>query len=307
MFNHTKLAKKPKQFLSLTGVTVPQFDSLSKEIQKQYITTEEKRLSKNKRKRSIGAGRHFDLPLKDRILMLLMYYRMYTTHDMLGMIFDLNKSNVSRNIRYLEPAIKKSIPIPAKKYADSKKVTNIAQLQEFFPELIAITDGTEQQIPRPKNRTKRKTHYSGKKKKHTVQNQITINLNGEIIHKSTHSPGSHHDYKIYKSKHPVLSDQLLQFYDLGYLGIQKDFENQISILPYKKKKGKELSDWQKEWNKSQSAIRINVEHVIAQIKKFRISGDTFRNKLCRYDVISDIVCGIVNFKIKWKQEFIVIP
>jgi len=34
---------------------------------------------------------------------------------------------------------------------------------------------------------------------------------------------------------------------------------------------------------------------------------TFRNRLCRYDVISDIVCGIVNFKIRWKQEFIVIP
>ncbi len=78
MFNHTKLSKKPKQFLSVTGLTVTQFDSLSKEIQKHYKTTEEKRLSKQKRKRGIGAGRHFEHSLKDRILMLLMYYRMYT-------------------------------------------------------------------------------------------------------------------------------------------------------------------------------------------------------------------------------------
>ncbi len=162
------------------------------------------------------------------------------------MIFDLNKLNVMCDIRYLEPAVKQSIPIPAKKYADSKKIINMVQLQEFFPELIAITDGTEQSIPRPKNKKKRKTHYSGKKKKHTVTNQITVNLNGEIIHKSTHSPGSHHDYKIYKSKYPVLSDQLLNFYDLGYLGVQKDFPKQISILPYKKKKGKVLTDSQKE-------------------------------------------------------------
>ena len=41
---------------------------------------------------------------------------------------------------------------------------------EFFPELIAITDETEQSIPRTKNKKKRKTHYSEKKKKHTVQN-----------------------------------------------------------------------------------------------------------------------------------------
>ena len=67
------------------------------------------------------------------------------------------------------------------------------KLQQFFPELIAITDGTEQQIPRPKDKRKRKSHYSGKKKKHTVQNQITINLDGMIIHKSAHSPGCHHD------------------------------------------------------------------------------------------------------------------
>ena len=46
MFNHTKLAKKPKQFLSITGLTIPQFDSLSKEIKKQYKITETKRLSK---------------------------------------------------------------------------------------------------------------------------------------------------------------------------------------------------------------------------------------------------------------------
>ena len=255
----------------------------------------------------MGAGHKFDLSLKDRILMFLMYYRMYTTYDMLGMIFDLDKSNVMRDIRYLEPAVRKSIPIPAKKYADSKKLKTIQELQQFFPELIVITDGTEQPIPRPKDRTKRKSHYSGKKKKHTVQNQITINLDGIIIHKSIHSPGSHHDYKIYKSKHPTLSERLLQFYDLGYLGIQKDFPKQISILPYKKKKRKELTAYQKEWNKIQSKIRIKVEHVIAQIKKFRINRAVFRNKLCRYDSISEIVCGIVNFKMQWKQEFVVIP
>ncbi len=306
MFNHKKLAKKQKQFLSITGVTPQQFDSLSKEIEKQYTITEVKRLSENKkRQREIGAGHKFNHPLKDRIIMLLMYYRMYTTHDLLGMIFDLDKSNVMRDIKYLEPAVKKSIPIPAKKYADSKKINSIESLQELFPELIAITDGTEQSIPRPKD--KKKTHYSGKKKKHTVQNQITINLNGEIIHKSSHAPGSHHDYKIYKSKHPILPEELMVFYDLGYLGVERDFPKQISILPYKKKKGKELTDSQKEWNKAQSKIRIKVEHIIAQIKKFRINSDTFRNRLCRYDIISEIVCGLVNFKIRWKQEFVVIP
>ena len=98
----------------------------------------------------------------------------------------------------------------------------------------------------------------------------------------------------------------MQFYDLGYLGIEKDFENQISILPYKKRSEK-IDYYSKVVEQDQRSIRIKVKHVIAQIKKFRINKDTFRNKLCRYDAISDIVCGIVNFKIKWRQEFVVTP
>ena len=181
--------------------------------------------------------------------MLLVYYRMYLTYDLTGHLFGLDQSNVSRNIRYLEPAVKQSIPIPSKFYADSKKINDIQQLQQLFPELIAITDGTEQQIPRPKDRTKRKTHYSGKKKRHTVKNQITINLNGEIIHKPPHSPGRRNDFAILKIKHPVLSEELMVFYDFGYLGVEKDFPDQTSVLPYKRKKGKKLTLSQKEWNK----------------------------------------------------------
>ena len=306
MITYLKLSKKPKQFLSFTGITMQQFDAIVIDVKKQYSITEKARLSKRKRLRKIGAGHKFDLSVQDKLVMLLVYYRLCITCELAGYLFDFDQSNLNRNIRYLEPAVK-SIPIPAKIYANSKKINNISQLQEFFPNLIAITDGTEQQIPRPKNRTKKKTHYSGKKKKHTVKNQITINLKGEIIHKPPHSSGRRNDYAILKIKHPVLSEELMVFYDLGYLGVEKDFPKQISILPYKKKRGKELTISQKEWNKLQSKIRIKVEHAISKIKKFRISSDTFRNRLCRYDVISDIVCGIVNFKIRWKQEFVVIP
>ena len=307
MITYLKLSKKPKQFLSFTGVTLQQFDAIAKNVKKQYPITEKARLSKRKRRRKIGAGHKFDLSIEDKLVMLLVYYRLYITCELAGYLFDLDQSNVNRNIKYLEPAVKQSIPIPAKMYSDSKKINSLTQLQEFFPNLIAITDGTEQQIPRPKNKKKRKIHYSGKKKKHTVKNQITINLNGEIIHKPPHSSGRRNDYAILKIKHPVLSEELMVFYDLGYLGVEKDFPKQISILPYKKKKGKELIISQKEWNKLQSKIRIKVEHAISKIKKFRINSDTFRNRLCRYDTISDIVCGIINFKIQWKQEFIVIP
>jgi hypothetical protein len=66
-------------FRSFTGLTVQEFDDIyDKEITKRYDKHENKRLSKRKvRERSIGAGRPFKLDVKDRFLMLLVYYHLF--------------------------------------------------------------------------------------------------------------------------------------------------------------------------------------------------------------------------------------
>ena len=131
--------KNQRRFSHTQEVTRQQFDVILKDVRKNYRITEKKRLSQDTRQRNIGAGRKFDLDVKDRLVMLLVYYRMYLTYDLTGHLFGLDQSNVSRNIRYLEPAVKQSIPIPAKLYVDSKKINSLQQFQEFFPELIVIT------------------------------------------------------------------------------------------------------------------------------------------------------------------------
>jgi len=70
---------------------------------------------------------------------------------------------------------------------------SISEIEAMFPSFEAFIDATEQEIPRPKNKTKRKTHYSGKKKKHTIT-QFAVNKQDTIIHKSPHAKGSTHDY-----------------------------------------------------------------------------------------------------------------
>jgi hypothetical protein len=41
--------------------------------------------------RDIGAGRPFKLDLRDRFLMLLVYYRLYITYTLAGFLFDLDE------------------------------------------------------------------------------------------------------------------------------------------------------------------------------------------------------------------------
>ena len=77
------------------------------------------------------------------------------------------------------------------------------------------------------------------------------------------------------------------------------------MLPFKRKnpgRGKrdvaqELSAEQKDFNKLLAKESVIVEHTNSRVKKFRIFGDEFRNRLKRYDIMTDIVCGLVNFRI----------
>ena len=86
-------------------------------------------------------------------------------------------------------------------------------------------------------------------------------------------------------------------FDLGFLGVEEDFPQQLSSLPFKKEKDCELTVQQKDYNREHSRRRIAIEHVICRIKKYRIMNDIFRNRLKKYDKVSDIVSGLVNYRI----------
>jgi hypothetical protein len=59
-------------------------------------------------------------------------------------------------------------------------------------------------------------------------------------------------------------------FDLGFLGVEKDFPKQkSSFLPIKKEKDCcELSSQEKEYNRTLSKRRIVIEHAIYRLKKY---------------------------------------
>ena len=99
-----------------------------------------------------------------------------------------------------------------------------------------------------------------------------------------------HDYDIYKKNNPLVPKQVVNVFDLGYLGVEKDFPSeQLSSLPIRKKRNKDLSSEEMEYNKSHSKKRIVIEHTICRLKKYRILADVFRNRLRKYNKVSDCI------------------
>ena len=150
----------------------------------------------------------------------------------------------------------------------------------------------------------KKDYYSGKKKRHTIKTQLMMvnNKDGEILlYKSRHhKKGRKHDYSVYKDEHPVTPpSQVENYFDLGYHGIENDFPDVKVVLPIKKKRNIELTKKEKRDTTRDIVDREynSRTYSICRIKKFGIMGSKYRNRLKRYDVMFDIVSGLVNYRI----------
>ena len=254
MLNYSVLSKNHQHFRNFSGLELQEFETLNIQLKNNYRAFEQKRLKRENRKRAIGAGHPFCLPLTDRLLILLTCYHMYTSSTLLGYLFGISQTCVLKNIKKIEPLVSEVLPLPKKEYDKVKKLESVEEIEAMFPGFKAFLDATEQEIPRPHAKRKRKTHYNGKKKKHTVKTQLTVNKQGLIVHKTGHVKGSMHDYALYKRSHPQLPSNVRLDLDLGYLGIKDDYPKLNCALPIKRKnpgrgkrgmKGPELSVGQK--------------------------------------------------------------
>jgi hypothetical protein len=145
--------------------------------------------------------------------------------------------------------------------------------------------------------------YSDKKKRYTtVQIQIMVNNRGYILHKVSRKEKYMIIYSIYKENHSAIPKEVVTVIELEYLGLEKDYSEQLSALPYKKKINQCLSQEEKYYNTVHSKKRIVLEHTVSSLKKYRIMIDIFRNKFRKYNRISDIVAGLINYRIMNKYR-----
>jgi hypothetical protein len=146
LLSYERLSKKPLLFKSFTaGLAIHEFDNIyDKKITKRYEKHEIQRLSKRKdREREIGAGRHFKLNKRDRILMLLVYYRLYMTYTLSGFLFNLDQNNVCRDIQKIDSLVRQWLPIPQKIYKLTKRLKTQEEVEKCFPGFLDFIDSTE--------------------------------------------------------------------------------------------------------------------------------------------------------------------
>ncbi|HXT82926.1 MAG TPA: hypothetical protein VN704_01020 [Verrucomicrobiae bacterium] len=72
------------------------------------------------------------------------------------------------------------------------------------------------------------------RRKDILQRQLMVNNSGYILHKVAHKKGKRHDYNIYKKNQPITLKEVVNVFDVGYSGVESDYPEQLSSIPYRK-------------------------------------------------------------------------
>lgn len=312
MFDYDSLCRHPAAFRSLAGMGRGEFDALYGEFEVAEARVRRGSLTTKrgtKRRRAAGGGPPHHNDGRGRVLMALVWLRVYPTYDLLGYFFGLHKRNAQLNAR-ATLAVLESLhgfdfdrPGP-----ERRKLSTPEQVMEAFPAVRLVIDAREQRCRRPGGGKAgtfeaQKPYYSGKKKCHTLKTQIAVGPDGLIESVSdSHPGGSTHDATLLRQT--GLADRLdhgggeAVMWDKGYDPARKHYPGRPLVQPTKARRNHPLTEEQKEANKVIARYRVVVEHGIAQMNRFTALRQVFRGRVqnhARYHSQAvRVVAGLVN-------------
>jgi hypothetical protein len=289
--SHTeRLLRCPEAFRRLTGLDAAAFHALLPQVEPAWLDAQRRRHHRPNRRRRPGAGRKFSLGVADQLLVLLLYYRTYVSHVFLAFLFGVDDSTICRTIRRIEPLLAGIFRIPERR---------IELRQDEIRELFF--DGTERPTRRPRKGQRR--CYSGKKKRHTLKNQVVVVRRRKkagrrkagqeekrrlrVAAVSPTAAGKVHDKKVYDRSRTIVPPGVARVGDTGYQGT-------TLRTPVKRRPGQELTRRQRRGNRRLSRRRVAAEHALGKMKIWRIAGERYRNPVRRHTLVIKNVAGLHN-------------
>jgi hypothetical protein len=243
-----------------------------------FVQKCEKRWRKREGKKKVS-GRPYEIGgLKEHLMLLLLLYRCHVTQEFAGILFGADKGTICRSLKRIE-----AIALPVLKVKKEMKLSK-KEAEEL------IFDCTEQACERPQK--DQDLYYSGKKKRHTLKSEVIVTGGGRLVGISKTHPGRVHDMTIRRCSR-ALPKGSHGYGDSAYQGYDKEHDGFFDY-PYKKPKGGELTEEEKEYNAGISSFRVRVEHKIGDIKVFRMMSDRYRYPREGHNLKLQITAGLVN-------------
>jgi len=283
--------KYPHRTKQILGISYDQFLLLIKQAEVRHKELQAQREKKKVPINAIGGGRKPKLTMAEEICLSLFYLRQIPTFEILGMHFDISKTEANDTFHYWLKVLRLVLPSSLLEQVESQE-SDYAIVQELLMEFELIVDSYEQPRERPTDKKEQQEYFSGKKKNHTLKSQVVSLPNAkDIVDIVVGAKGPTSDISLFRSQQQKFAPLQSFKGDKGYQGGKN-----IST-PHKKPHGRELTDEQKAENKAFSSNRIFIEHIIRLLKIFRIASERFRLHSQVYERIILTVCGLVRLRI----------
>lgn len=305
--------KRPGLFERLTGLSVAEFErvlpAFTQEYQQQVI---QPRLLSPTRVRGLGGGQKGALKeVDDKLLFILVYARVYPLLFVQGMFFGMAESKACTWVKVLLPVLSEALEQNHVRPKRAKGRT-LEEIIEEFPELKelgVLTDGTERPVRRPKDATRQKEEYSGKKKRHTRKHvTVTHPTTQFILAVSEEASGTRHDKKILDEAQLSCTSEILVQADTGFQGLS--IGQAVVRTPHKRKRKKqgepkdELTPAQKAHNTNLAKARISIEHSNAGFKRNRSVSEVLRNtREGMSDLLALVAMGLHNLRVLLRASY----
>ena len=125
-------------------MSLEEFEKLYGEFDHAYRahanSLEYTRRGKLKRRRAVGGGRKHQYPLRDRLLMTLFWLKAFTTYEVLGSLYKLDKTTVEDNLNdvldTLATVTTFHFEVPK---GEVPKLRSVEEVLEAFPDILLIT------------------------------------------------------------------------------------------------------------------------------------------------------------------------
>ncbi len=281
--NHQYLLKHPELFQYVIGISFNQFLDILPKFSRALRNTELRRAYSKVRIRGIGGGRKATLVDEyHQLFFILLYYKVYPTFRFAQVLYSLDKRNIQLWVKRLSPVLFEALGYELSLKRRLYRINSYEAWIEEYPQLKEfLVDCTERPIQRPKDNTLQEEYYSGKKKHHSVKNQIIVSPKSQrILTVSDTTSGRVHDKKVFDTDPTILRAPpgSIALGDSAYLGV--DINPHIRMItPQKKPPGGELTLWEKANNTAISRVRVGVEHPLSYLKHFGILAQRFRGRV----------------------------
>ena len=169
MISLAKALSSDRLMRAVSGLTPSQFRSISSAFKTNLIhfyRTERDIISTRGRKGILKTH-------EEKMFYILFYYKVYPTFDLASLLFDADRAICCRWTHWYSKALE--LTLGEKLLLSARRASDLKELLSSMPELKEIfLDGTDRPVRRPADSDRQKSHYSGKKKRHSVKALLAV-------------------------------------------------------------------------------------------------------------------------------------